>query len=387
MTMSQKTRLSAILAAAVVIAFLLGISQTLAIHEILGKDNGLAEECTSCHGEKGISPLEGVPHLAGQHAAYMEAALGAYALRLRTEPSMQAATAGLSAEEITRLAHYFSVLPSFNNQRPEEPQPYSEPDPFFEVREAIEGCSGCHGGDGNSEIPGMPGLAGQNESYLTTALKAYQAGGRGDETMQYFTEELSETQIETLALYYSRLEAKAALASGSGDPFAGQAPAIHCTMCHGEEGNNIGPDLPRIAGQDGLYLETALAAYADGLRSHDLMETAVLSLSARQGRDVVAFFASQKPISARLGTPLTAPGWAERCDRCHGAGGNSTDVRFPKLAGQSESYLIKALKLYHGNGRPSTVMNAMSFVLSEPQIMDLAAYYARMGVNPEDEGE
>ena len=47
------------------------------------------------------------------------------------------------------------------------------------------------------------------------------------------------------------------------------------------------------------------------------------------------------------------------------------------LAGQDEAYLLKTLKLYHGGERPSTAMQAMSFLMAESDINKLAAYYAR----------
>jgi cytochrome c553 len=42
-------------------------------------------------------------------------------------------------------------------------------------------------------------------------------------------------------------------------------------------------------------------------------------------------------------TPLTTAEWIERCERCHGIDGNSTDPRFPMLAGQEKTYLASAL--------------------------------------------
>ena len=62
---------------------------------------------------------------------------------------------------------------------------------------------------------------------------------------------------------------------------------------------------------------------------------------------------------------------------CHGPEGNSTDPRFPVLAGQDRSYLAKALELYHGGERANQFMFAMSFLMSVSDIDKLAAYYAQ----------
>ena len=61
----------------------------------------------------------------------------------------------------------------------------------------------------------------------------------------------------------------------------------------------------------------------------------------------------------------------------HGADGNSADSRFPVLAGQDEAYLAAAMALYHGGERESTLMSAMSFLMTESDMKKLAAYYAR----------
>jgi cytochrome c553 len=60
-------------------------------------------------------------------------------------------------------------------------------------------------------------------------------------------------------------------------------------------------------------------------------------------------------------------------------GGSSTDARFPILAGQSEAYLLKTLKYYHGGQRSAAMMYAMSFAMNAADINKLAAYYARSG--------
>jgi len=73
--------------------------------------------------------------------------------------------------------------------------------------------------------------------------------------------------------------------------------------------------------------------------------------------------------------------WAEKCSRCHGVGGHSTDPRFPILAGQNEAYLINALKRYHGGERESSMMFAMSFLMGESDIAKLAAFYAGQGAD------
>ena len=39
-------------------------------------------------------------------------------------------------------------------------------------------CAACHGQNGIAQIPGYPHLAGQNEAYLISSLKAYKSNQR-----------------------------------------------------------------------------------------------------------------------------------------------------------------------------------------------------------------
>ena len=51
------------------------------------------------------------------------------------------------------------------------------------------------------------------------------------------------------------------------------------------------------------------------------------SLNDTAIKNLAAFYAAQEPQAPNVRKPLTTPQWAERCDRCHGVNGNSTDPR------------------------------------------------------------
>jgi cytochrome c553 len=57
--------------------------------------------------------------------------------------------------------------------------------------------------------------------------------------------------------------------------------------------------------------------------------------------------------------------------------GNSTNPRFPALAAQHAEYLETVLKAYRTRTRKSAEMAAMTDGLSDEEIKNLAAYYAR----------
>src|SRR5208337_4648276 len=94
-------------------------------------------------------------------------------------------------------------------------------------------------------------------------------------------------------------------------------------------------------------------------------------------RNLAAFYAGLQPQAPNVRTPMSTAQWVERCDRCHGTNGNSTDPHFPALAGQRVEYLQKVLDAYRTGVRRSPEMAAMADVLSENDVRNLAAYYAR----------
>ena len=66
------------------------------------------------------------------------------------------------------------------------------------------------------------------------------------------------------------------------------------------------------------------------------------------------------------------------CAACHGADGNGTDPSYPRLAGQHESYLAKAMHDYKSGDRKNPIMAGMVAALSDEDIDNLAAYFASM---------
>jgi cytochrome c5 len=65
-------------------------------------------------------------------------------------------------------------------------------------------CFACHNAEGISKIPGTPHLAGQERSYLESALRAYRDGQtRQNPTMNAMAKPLSDRDIVNIAAYYS----------------------------------------------------------------------------------------------------------------------------------------------------------------------------------------
>jgi len=76
------------------------------------------------------------------------------------------------------------------------------------------------------------------------------------------------------------------------------------------------------------------------------------------------------------GDPAAGKEKAATCAACHGTDGKSIDPSYPNLAGQYESYLVKALSDYRSGRRVNAIMASFAANLSNQDIEDLAAWYA-----------
>lgn len=65
-----------------------------------------------------------------------------------------------------------------------------------------------------------------------------------------------------------------------------------------------------------------------------------------------------------------------RCQECHGADGNSSDVKIPNHAGQYAGYLVKQLSDFQSGARRHEIMTIMAEDLSATDKADIAAYFA-----------
>ena len=81
--------------------------------------------------------------------------------------------------------------------------------------------------------------------------------------------------------------------------------------------------------------------------------------------------AAVKPGDATAGQAKAAV-----CGACHGMDGNSADAQYPKLAGQSEQYIVRQLTDFKSGKRQNPIMMGMAAPLSEQDMHDLGAYFA-----------
>jgi cytochrome c553 len=337
----------------------------------------LAEmNCASCHGANGISITQAIPHLAGQRPAYLYMELKAYQSGNRGDGVMNSAVKFLSDDALIKVAAYFAGLDPA--AAPAAAAGPAKPDPVQAGKTiAAAACAGCHGNAGVTQIAGTPSLVGLDPKYLVDAMKAYKTGQRKHDTMKAMLVSVSEPAMNNIALFYALQTPTGAKTPASGDQAAGKDAAANCAGCHGNQGVSGNPATPSLAGQDAKYTAAALQAYKDGSRNDETMKGMTASLDDNAMKNLAAYYAVQEPKAPNVRKPLTTEEWTQRCDRCHGVNGNSTDPRLPMLAGQRADYLLKALQGYRARTRKSNEMAAMSDGLSEDDLDNLADHYAR----------
>lgn len=88
---------------------------------------------------------------------------------------------------------------------------------------------------------------------------------------------------------------------------------------------------------------------------------------------------------AAVGNPMQGAQKVQMCQGCHGIEGWRTAFPevypVPRIAGQHEAYLVKALQEYKNGERAHPSMRAIAASLSDKDMADLAAYYAQTGLS------
>jgi len=191
-----------------------------------------------------------------------------------------------------------------------------------------------------------------------------------------------------------------------GNVGAGKVKSAVCGACHGATGINPNPTYPDIAGQHAAYLAKQLTDFKSGARTDMMMGPMAANLTEQDMADLAAYFSSQKRASKKTaaiddssasatvsvgsvaivtttgakaiykGDVKAGQEKSTMCASCHGADGNSPIAIYPKLAGQSASYLAKQLADFKSGNRIDPIMAGMAAALSDQDMNDLATYFA-----------
>ena len=160
---------------------------------------------------------------------------------------------------------------------------------------------------------------------------------------------------------------------------------IPCLLCHGESGQSRIPGVPSLGGQPEFFLTVQLLMFRDKMRHIEPMTGMMKNWSdddLRRAADILA----KLPPPSREEAPLDpvrvdrarALIQQQHCNFCHN-GDYSGAQNAPRLAGQREDYLLKALRDYRSNSRRAydTSMADALEPLSDDALQDLAHYLAR----------
>ena len=166
-----------------------------------------------------------------------------------------------------------------------------------------------------------------------------------------------------------------------GNAQRGRVLGYTCLGCHGIKGyRNAYPNyaVPRLRGQSVPYLIHALQEYRSGNRAYPTMHLQALSLSGQDIVNVATYLAGQPVAGAKPVAPSEVPKAAAVCTSCHGSDGIGVSPLYPTLAGQHESYLIRALLEYQSGYRKNPIMHSMEATLSPADITVVAAYFSHL---------
>src|SRR5512141_2862786 len=137
-------------------------------------------------------------------------------------------------------------------------------------------CAGCHNEDGNSAVPDFPKIAGLDAAYITKQITDFKKYKRVSEIMGPMAAQIQDSEIPTLAAYYSKQKRTVGVVADANLAAKGRqiyeegilATAVPaCSGCHGEKGEGT-DKFPRLAGQHATYLVAQLSNFKNVVRNN-----------------------------------------------------------------------------------------------------------------------
>jgi cytochrome c553 len=159
-----------------------------------------------------------------------------------------------------------------------------------------------------------------------------------------------------------------------------------CLACHGEKSQSEQAEVPSLGAQPAFYVMVQLYMFREKLRTVEPMNAMTQGLTDDELRgmaDLIAKLPPPRPVedpgdSARL-ERARALIQQHRCNFCHNPDFSGAQ-QVPRLAGQREDYLVKALREYKNNTRRAydTTMADVLYALNDEQFHDLAYFLTRL---------
>jgi cytochrome c553 len=166
---------------------------------------------------------------------------------------------------------------------------------------------------------------------------------------------------------------------------ADEARFAPCAACHGAGGVSTLPDTPSLAGQPSFYAITQLFLFRAERRSNAVVTAMAKPMSdadLRTYSELIGRLPAAPSVAAGPADPERVKRGAalaerHRCASCHGAG-LAGGQQVPRLAGQREDYLARALAEFRAGSRVgyTPAMNETLAGLGAAELGDLAHYLA-----------
>ncbi len=158
-----------------------------------------------------------------------------------------------------------------------------------------------------------------------------------------------------------------------------------CLACHGEKGISETPEVPSLAGMPADSTLIQLFLFRQGTRKIEIMNDVAKDLTDDDLRKLGDYFAKLPPPKGKeaadpaIVARAQAAAAKNHCASCHNPDYSGRD-QMPRLSGQREDYLLKAMRDYKSKQRPGyePTMDEVMRPVSDPEIVDLAHYLSRL---------
>ena len=161
---------------------------------------------------------------------------------------------------------------------------------------------------------------------------------------------------------------------------------VPCLACHGAQGQSATPEVPSLGAQPAFYVTIQLYMFRERMRVVEPMNEMMQGLSDDEVRRMAEMIAqlpapppaAEAPDPARL-ERARALIQQHRCNFCHNQDFSGAQ-NVPRLAGQREDYLVKALREYKSNARRGydAFMAEVLYPVTDADILDLAHFLAHL---------
>jgi cytochrome c553 len=159
-----------------------------------------------------------------------------------------------------------------------------------------------------------------------------------------------------------------------------------CLACHGATGQSAIPEVPSLGAQPAFYVTIQLYMFRERMRVVEPTHEMTKGLSDDDVRNMAELISKLPPPlptaerldPARLERARTLI-QQHRCNVCHNPD-FSGEQNVPRLAGQREDYLVKALREYKSNTRRGydASMADVMHPVADADILDLAYFLTRL---------